>query len=90
MVMDTSSALLVSPEIFEHLQSKIDEDARVRDQLRDILQDLDKQGTSTLISVARVVQLTSSREGLAVYPCTSTFHGSRAAQVVFKGAFSQC
>ena len=39
---------LVSSAIFEHLQSKIDEDAKVREQIRDILQDLDKQGVCTV------------------------------------------
>ncbi len=36
---------LVDGSIFDHLQSKIDEDIKVRDQLRDILNDLEKQGS---------------------------------------------
>lgn len=35
---------MVDPQIFEHLQAKIDEDAQVRDQIRAILQTLERQG----------------------------------------------
>lgn len=35
---------MVDPTIFEHLQIKIDEDAKVREELRNKLQDLEKQG----------------------------------------------
>ena len=35
---------MVNPAIFEHLQEKIDEDVHVRDELRDILSVLEKQG----------------------------------------------
>ena len=42
--MDRPSQGLIDPEIFKHLQSKIDEDIKVREELKDILQDLEKQG----------------------------------------------
>ena len=35
---------MVDPSIFEHLQSKIDQDATVREELRDTVQTLEKQG----------------------------------------------
>ncbi len=35
---------MVDPAIFEQLQAKIDADVVVREQLRDILQQLEKQG----------------------------------------------
>ena len=35
---------MVNPAIFEHLQTKIDEDAQVREELKSILQVLEKQG----------------------------------------------
>jgi hypothetical protein len=35
---------MVNPAIFEHLQAKIDEDSLVREELRTILQNLEKQG----------------------------------------------
>lgn len=35
---------MVDPAIFEHLQAKIDEDSTVREELRKILQTLEKQG----------------------------------------------
>lgn len=37
---------MIKPAIFEHLQLKIDEDAKVREELRNKLQDLEKQGDS--------------------------------------------
>ena len=35
---------MVDPEIFAKLQQKIDEDIEVRENLKGILQDLDRQG----------------------------------------------
>ena len=35
---------MVDPRIFEDLQTKIDEDAQVREQIRTILQTLERQG----------------------------------------------
>jgi hypothetical protein len=43
--MTSSYSNVVDAAIFEHLQAKIDEDAEVREQLKGILQDLEKQGT---------------------------------------------
>jgi hypothetical protein len=39
-----SSSGTIDPKIFESLQSKIDDDAETRDQIRDILQVLERQG----------------------------------------------
>ena len=36
---------MFSPAIFEHLQSKLDEDAQVREELRNIVQAMERQGT---------------------------------------------
>lgn len=33
-----------SPAIFEHLQTKLDEDAQVREELRNIVQAMERQG----------------------------------------------
>ena len=41
---DSTSFGMVNPAIFGHLQAKIDEDTRVREELRKFLQDLEKQG----------------------------------------------
>ena len=38
---------MVNPSIFAHLQSKIDEDAAVREELREIVQELEKHGRSS-------------------------------------------
>jgi hypothetical protein len=40
------SSGMIDPKIFESLQSKIDDDAEVRDQIRAILQTLERQGRS--------------------------------------------
>ena len=41
---DTTSFGMVNPAIFEVLQTKIDEDSQVREELKNILQVLEKQG----------------------------------------------
>jgi len=45
--MSTSNGDMVDPRIFEDLQAKIDEDAQVREQIRTILQTLEREGRST-------------------------------------------
>ncbi len=35
---------MFSPAIFEHLQAKLDEDAQVREELRNIVQVMERQG----------------------------------------------
>ena len=42
--MASTQSGMVNPAIFEHLQVKIDQDARVREELRNKLQILEKQG----------------------------------------------
>lgn len=44
--MASASFGMINPAIFEHLQFKIDEDAQVREELRNKLQGLEKQGRS--------------------------------------------
>ncbi|KAI9858463.1 MAG: hypothetical protein M1824_004330 [Vezdaea acicularis] len=44
---------MVDPAIFVHLQAKIDEDSQVRDELRSILQRLERQGRTTQSLLAR-------------------------------------
>ncbi len=51
--MVSSNTGMVDPRIFEDLQTKIDEDAQVREQIRTILQTLERQG--------RIVQSILSR-----------------------------
>ncbi|KAI9835044.1 MAG: hypothetical protein M1819_002596 [Sarea resinae] len=45
---DSRASGMVNPAIFEHLQAKIDEDAQVKEELREILQTLERQVASTL------------------------------------------
>ena len=35
---------MINPSIFVHLQAKIDEDSSVREELRNLVQNLEKQG----------------------------------------------
>jgi hypothetical protein len=44
---------MVDPRIFEHLQTKIDEDAEVRDQIRAITQTLERQGRNAQAVLSR-------------------------------------
>ncbi|KAI9792668.1 MAG: hypothetical protein M1816_001767 [Peltula sp. TS41687] len=44
----SQSAGVVDPAIFEHLQAKIDEDTEAREEIRGILQKLDRQLSSTI------------------------------------------
>ncbi|PMD23901.1 Translin [Hyaloscypha hepaticicola] len=48
-----SSSGMVDPRIFEHLQTKIDEDAEVRDQIRAITQTLERQGRNAQSVLSR-------------------------------------
>ncbi|KAI9873384.1 MAG: hypothetical protein M1830_000474, partial [Pleopsidium flavum] len=45
---ESTSFGMVNPAIFEHLQAKIDEDAQVREELRNILQILERQVQNTI------------------------------------------
>ena len=44
--METAPEDMFSPAIFEHLQAKLDEDAQVREELRNIVQIMERQGGS--------------------------------------------
>ncbi|KAL4785641.1 Translin [Aspergillus varians] len=44
---------MIDPAIFESLQTKIDEEASVRDELRDIVQSLSRKGRSTQATLSR-------------------------------------
>lgn len=44
---------IIDPKIFENLQTKIDEDAEVRDQIRTILQTLERQGRAAQSVLSR-------------------------------------
>ncbi|KAF6240536.1 hypothetical protein HO173_001204 [Letharia columbiana] len=45
---DSVPKSMFSPAIFEHLQAKLDEDAQVREELRNIVQAMERQVSSTL------------------------------------------
>jgi len=48
-----SSSGMVDPRIFEDLQTKIDEDADVRDQIKAVLQTLERQGRGAQSALSR-------------------------------------
>jgi hypothetical protein len=49
----SSAAGMVDTRIFEDLQTKIDEDTEVKDQIRAILQTLERQGRTTQSILSR-------------------------------------
>lgn len=53
---------MVDPKIFEQLQANIDDDGRVREELRSILQRLERQGTLYLVLDFRMFQLTCQKQ----------------------------
>lgn len=73
---------MVNPAIFEHLQAKIDEDARVREELRNFLQDLEKQGklNKTVYTIASKLNPVLGR---ATQSILSRAHSIPAAQRTF-------
>lgn len=56
--MSNNGSGMVDPAIFDYLQSKIDEDTQVRDQVKVILQDLEKQGTEDDSELFHIQDLT--------------------------------
>lgn len=50
IIAESDSHALVDPAVFQNLQAKIDEDSSVREELKNILQTLEKQGTCCEIS----------------------------------------
>ncbi|MCJ1298862.1 hypothetical protein MMC08_001653 [Hypocenomyce scalaris] len=58
---ESTSFGMVNSAIFEHLQAKIDEDARVREELRNFLQDLEKQGRATQSILSRAHSIPSAQ-----------------------------
>ena len=71
---DSTSFGMVNPAIFEHLQAKIDEDARVREELRNFLQDLEKQGKLETQQYQSLQADRTNRESYTVYTFASTFN----------------
>jgi len=49
----SSSQGMVSPAIFESLQVKLDRDAQVREELRDIVQSMERQDRATMSILSR-------------------------------------
>ena len=39
---------LVDPKVWEDLQGKLDDDTKTKDEIRDVVQDLEKLGTSAV------------------------------------------
>lgn len=54
---NSNSQGMVNPAIFEHLQTKLDEDAQVREEIRNIVQSMERQDriTSSVLSRAHSV-----------------------------------
>lgn len=76
---DSDSHALVDPAVFQSLQAKIDEDASVREELKNILQNLEKQGRSETPPCLISLFLTDSI-GRVTQSILSRVHSIPAAQ----------
>lgn len=75
---------MVDPKIFEDLQTKIDEDAEVRDQLKAILQTLERQCRNAQSVLSRAHSTPASH-------CKSSKAGSlRPRHLIFHSAARSC
>ena len=77
--MDATAFGMVSPAIFEHLQTKIDEDTQIREDLRNILTALEKQGWLDFNVALRTVDLTMVL-GRTAQSVLSRAHSTPSAQ----------
>lgn len=64
--MTSSSSIpegMVNPAIFEHLQTKLDEDAQVREELRNIVQSMERRDrmTTSILSRAHSIPQADSK-----------------------------
>ena len=62
-----SSTGMVDPKIFENLQTKIDEDAEVRDQIRAILQTLERQGRTAQSVLSRAHSTPAAQRKISLH-----------------------
>jgi len=73
----------IDPAIFTSLQSKIDEESLVRDELKSIVETLSKQGRVTQATLSRIHNTTtSSLADTVLKPCSDTI--SEQAQTIKK------
>lgn len=57
---DSASKGAFSPAVFEHLQAKLDEDAQVREELRNIVQSMERQDRTTMSILSRAHSIPQS------------------------------
>lgn len=82
---------MVDPAIFEDLQTKIDEESQVREELRNILQTLEKQGVLWLYNKVALSNALD-RTNFAVHPIPSSLHTfilSSVYHTLFRGVLTQ-
>ena len=70
---NTADFGMVDPAIFEDLQAKIDEDTQVRDELRNILQTLEKQGENWTKCIESTLMV-ACRKSNSVHSVPSPLH----------------
>lgn len=68
--MPISSNGLVDPQVFQSLQSRIDDDTQTRERIKDIVQELEKHGKSRSVMSFRMDHLTvlQRRSSFPPYP----------------------
>jgi hypothetical protein len=77
---------MVDPKIFESLQLKIDEDAEVRDQIRTILQTLERQGRVAQSILSRAHSTPAAHRKLPILPHGWNMANKPTVEEVIKSA----
>lgn len=83
IIAESDSHALVDPAVFQNLQAKIDEDSSVREELKNILQTLERQGMGNKSSpyLISVFWLVLYRKSDAIYLVACAFNTCCSAQV---------
>ena len=70
----STSQGVVNPAIFEHLQKKLDEDAQVRDEIRNIVQSMERNDriTTSILSQAHAIPQANRQYSLQI--CLTLSH----------------
>lgn len=83
LIAESDSHGLVDPAVFQNLQAKIDEDSSVREELKNILQNLEKQGMSSEIPRYLISFSDWCFTGRATQSILSRVHSIPAAQRMY-------
>ncbi|KAK6513314.1 hypothetical protein TWF281_004951 [Arthrobotrys megalospora] len=80
---------MIDPEIFKQVQNDIDEDVRVRDEIRGLLKELDKQERSIQSVLSRVHAVPASSLGALLASAQPSFEKQRGILKELEGVASK-